>query len=554
MRAAQVAARWTTGGCCPATMGRLTTLILNAAPRADGPPHTQQVDAMNRTKLSALARASFWSLVVLLASGHALVRADDGRASLAGTKPNIIVVMTDDQGYGPVGEHGHPWIRTPHLDELYRTSMRFTRFLVSPTCAPTRSALMTGRHPMRNGVTHTILERERMTLDAVTLPQVLKSAGYATAMFGKWHLGDEEAYQPHRRGFDETFIHGAGGIGQAYDCSCADAPGNKYFDPVIRHNGSFVKTRGFCTDVFFSAALGWIKQARQSEAPFFAYIATNAPHGPFIAPPKNTGRFTDLGFGKAQAGFYGMIENIDENMGRLLEKLDEWQLFDNTVVIFMSDNGMTGAGSGRLGRPLGRTADNRPLLPYNAGMKGLKGSADEGGVRVPFFVRWDGRIKAGQEIDRIAAHIDLFPTLVGLAGADEPAGQVEGRSLLPLIEAPDTEWEDRYLYTHKGRWKTGANPDDFQWQGCAVRNQRFRFVDGIALYDMQEDPGQTTNVIKDHPDVVSAMRSAYDAWWKATRPLMVNEDAPMSPTRPFHVLYEKQVESTGIPAWKPPRL
>ena len=175
---------------------------------------------------------------------------------------------------------------------------------------------------MKNGVTHTILERERMTLKATTLPQVLKQAGYISGIFGKWHLGDEEPYQPHKRGFDEAFIHGAGGIGQAFKCSCADAPGNKYFDPVVRHNGSFVKTKGFCTDIFFTAAMGWIKAKKDGDAPFFAYITTNAPHGPFIAPPKNTKYFTERGFGKTQAGFYGMIENIDENMGRLMGKLE----------------------------------------------------------------------------------------------------------------------------------------------------------------------------------------------------------------------------------------
>lgn len=473
---------------------------------------------------------------------------------LKGSKPNIILVITDDQGYGPVGRHGHPWIRTPHLDSLYDSSAHFTRFLVAPTCAPTRSALMTGRHPMRNGVTHTILERERMTLNATTLPQVLKQAGYTSGIFGKWHLGDEEPYQPHKRGFDEAFIHGAGGIGQAYACSCADAPGNKYFDPVIRHNGSFVKTKGFCTDLFFTSALGWIKQVKERDEPFFAYITTNAPHGPFIAPPKNTKHFTDLGFKPTQAGFYGMIENIDENVGRLLGQLDEWDLFEDTIVIFMSDNGMTGGGSGRGQQTMGRLADGTEMKPFNADMKGLKGSADEGGVRVPFFVRWDGHIKPQQDIDRIAAHIDLLPTLAALAGVTGPEKQVEGRSLLPLIENTKTDWSDRYLFTHKGRWKTGANPDDFQWKGFAVRNQRFRFVENNSLYDMQKDPGQKTNVIEAHPDVVEEMRSAYDKWWKGTRPLMVNEAAPMSPVRPFHELYRKQTGSAGIPDWVPPQL
>lgn len=478
----------------------------------------------------------------------------NGEESLSGTKPNIVLVMTDDQGYGPLGRHGHPWIKTPNLNRLYDTSMHFTRFLVSPTCAPTRSAMMTGRHPMKNGVTHTILERERMTLDATTLPQVLKKVGYTSGIFGKWHLGDEEPYQPHKRGFDEAFIHGAGGIGQAYNCSCADAPNNKYFNPTIRHNGSFVKTEGFCTDLFFTAGLGWIKSVKDDKAPFFAYIATNAPHGPFIAPPKNVKRFTDLGFGEKQAGFYGMIENIDENMGRLLSKMEEWDLLENTIIIFMSDNGMTGGGSGRLGKPMGKTPEGKTLYPYNANMKGLKGSTDEGGVRVPFLVRWDGRIKPGNQVDRIAAHIDLLPTLADLAGASIPKNQVEGRSLVPLIENNDARWNDRYLFTHKGRWKTGANPDDFKMSNFAVRSQKYRLVGTNALYDMEQDPEQTTNVIDQHPTIAKKMLAEYDQFWRHARPLMVNESAKMSPTRPFHEWYNEQLKTIGIPKWDKPEL
>ena len=217
---------------------------------------------------------------------------------------------------------------------------------------------MSGRHPLKNGVTHTILERERMALDTTTLPQVLATVGYTSGIFGKWHLGDEDAYQPHNRGFDEAFIHGGGGISQAYNCSCADAPGNKYFDPVLRHNGKFVKTKGYCTDLFYTAARGWIKKVKDGDKPFFAYITTNAPHGPFIAPPSNTKRFTDRGFDKSPAGFYGMIENIDENIGKLMANLEEWGLLENTIVIFMSDNGMTGGGSGRAGKVLGKLAEH----------------------------------------------------------------------------------------------------------------------------------------------------------------------------------------------------
>ena len=465
--------------------------------------------------------------------------------------PNIILVMTDDQGYPPLARNGHPWIRTPHLDSFFDNSTRFERFLVSPTCSPTRSALMTGRHSMRNGVTHTILERERLTLNAETLPQVLSAVGYQTGIFGKWHLGDEDAYQPHNRGFKEAFIHGAGGIGQAYDCSCADVPNNSYFDPVVRHNGVFRKTRGFCTDVFFAAARDWIGRMASQEQLFFAYITTNAPHGPFLAPEPWKKRFLQAGFSQQQAGFYGMIENIDDNFGQLIALLQERQLLRDTVVIFMSDNGMTGNGAGRPGRPLGKAEDGSELALWNAEMKGFKGSPHEGGLRVPFLVRWDGHWQPGRTITRIAGDIDVFPTIVDLAGGKNPAGQVEGRSLVPLLDDTDSEWQDRYLYTHVGRWKTGEEPNDYQWKNFSVRNQRFRFVNNTELYDMDRDPGQTTNVIEEHPAIVDAMRKAYDQWWKKTRPMMVNETAPMSPVRPFHVHYNEQLKTTGIPDWKP---
>lgn len=470
---------------------------------------------------------------------------------LEGSRPNVIVIITDDQGYPPLGRHGNPWIRTPNLDRMHDASVRFDRFFVCPTCSPTRSALMTGRHPLRNGVSHTVIERERLTLDAVTLPQVLTKAGYQSGIFGKWHLGDEEPYQPHNRGFTETFIHGAGGIGQAFDCSCADVPGNRYFDPIIRHNTKFVQTEGFCTDVFFTAALGWIREKSLERQPFFAYIATNAPHDPFVARDQDKQRFLDLGFTDQQAGYFGMIENIDQNVGRLQEKLRQWKLLENTVVIFMSDNGMSQGGWQPPNKALGKTAEGVKLFPFNAGMRGLKGSPDEGGVRVPFFFQWEGRVEAGKEIPQIAAHIDLFPTIAALAGAELPTGQVEGRSLLPLIAGSNTEWPDRTLVTHTGRWPQFADPAGYQWKGASLRNQRFRLVNNEALYDMQADPGQTKNVIDQHPELVNRLRKEYDQWWKQTLPLLVNEQVPSSKIKPFHELFHAQQAADGIPQWQP---
>jgi len=467
--------------------------------------------------------------------------------ALADKPPNLIVVITDDQGYAPLGAHGHPWIRTPHLDALHEKSVRFGRFLVSPTCSPTRAALLTGRHPLKNGVTHTIWERERLALGSTTLAEVLAESGYATGIFGKWHLGDEDAYQPGERGFDEVFIHGAGGIGQSFKSSCADVPDNSYFDPVVRHNGRFVKTRGFCTDVFFDAALGWIDERKDDDAPFFCWLATNAPHGPFLAPEEDKRRFKEAGFPEKHAGFYGMIENIDANLGRLVAKLEAWRLMEDTVLIFMSDNGMAGSGGGEADEELAPG-----FVAWNAGMKGLKGTVDEGGVRVPFLVRADGRFEGGRTIEEPAAHIDLMPTFAALAEADLPAGQVEGLDLGPLLRGESERLPDRFLFTHRGRWKVGSDPDKAQWNDFAVRDRRFRYVNGTALFDMIEDPGQTTNVIDQHPDRVAAMRAAYQRFWREARPLMVNEDAEMSPTRPYHQAYRAQKEADGIPDWDEP--
>ena len=460
--------------------------------------------------------------------------------------PNIILIMTDDQGYAPVGAHGHPWLLTPNMDRLHATSTVFERFLVSPTCSPTRAAIMSGRHPLKNGITHTILERERMALSAVTLPQVLAKVGYKSGIFGKWHLGDEEEYQPGSRGFDEVFIHGAGGIGQAFECSCADAPGNKYFDPVIRHNGKFVKTKGFCTDVFFEKAADWISGMKDADEPFFAYIATNAPHGPFLAPESAKKRFLEMGFSEKQAGFYGMIENIDTNLGVLMGKMDGWKLWEDTVFIFMSDNGMT-RSPGTARTVYGTDADGEKLKGYNAGMRGYKGSLDEGGARVPFFIRWDGKTEAGKEVDEVVAHIDLLPTLAGLAGVDFPQGQVEGRDFWPLVVSEKADWPKRYLFDHRARWNTGKNPNDFKWMTFSVRGPKYRLVGKNQLFDMAADPGQKVNVAEENPEVVKEMLAAYEKFWDEARPLMVNEDAPMSKTRPYHVWYAEQLENGGIP-------
>ena len=491
--------------------------------------------------MRSICSALLVSLMVLSGCTSTKGAKSDG---LTHARPNIILVMTDDQGYGDLACHGHPYLKTPNLDKLYTQSTRFTDFHVSPTCAPTRSALMSGNVPFKNGVTHTILERERMALSSYTLAQALQKTGYATGIFGKWHLGDEDAYQPDNRGFDEVFIHGGGGIGQKYPGSCADVPGNSYFDPVIRHNDTFVKTKGFCTDVFFQQALGWIKQRKASDQPFFAYIPTNAPHGPFLCPDKYKPYLTKHTDNPRRVGFYGMIHNIDDNMGVLMAKLDEWGLSDNTLLIFMSDNGSA-------------------MGDYPAGMKGKKNSPDEGGSRVPAFWRWPGKLKAGQDIDTMLRHVDYFPTLAAIAGAKVPDG-LDGRSMLPLLVDPQAKWAHRDTVFHCGRWsKAGApgnwgkgptTPESHKYKKCAVRNERWRLVNHDELYDIQADPGQTTNVIDQHPAVAQRMRAVYEQWWDEVRPKMVNEDAPLLDYHPVIRRYEKQKAQRGIPEWTPPKL
>jgi arylsulfatase A-like enzyme len=442
--------------------------------------------------------------------------------SLAGTRPNIILIMTDDQGYGELGCHGNPMIKTPNLDRLYHQSVRFTDFHVSPTCSPTRASLMTGRHEFRSGVTHTILERERLSLKATTIAQVLKAAGYATGIFGKWHLGDEDAYQPNQRGFEEVFIHGAGGIGQTYPGSCGDAPGNTYFSPAILHNGTFVKTDGFCTDVFFAQATKWIEGQSKKDSPFFAYIVPNAPHGPYVCPDACKKPYLDAGLGDQDAAYYGMITNIDDNVGRMLKNLTQWGLDEKTLVLFMTDNGHA---RGNL---------------YNAGMRGSKGGPYQGGTRVPAFFRWTGTLPTGVDVDKLTAHIDLFPTFAELAGAKIPGTvKLDGRSVVPLLRDPNADWPDRYVFVHQGRWDRGLAAQS-KYKNCAVRNSRFRFVNNGELYDIKNDPGEKTNVIAQHPDVVERMRQAYDQWWDEVLPAMENEDAVGPKVNPFKERYWKQ--------------
>jgi len=454
------------------------------------------------------------------------------KLQIVGRRPNIIFVLTDDQGYGDVSAHGNPILRTPHLDQLHATSVRLTDFHVSPTCAPTRSALFTGRHEFYNGISHTIYERERLTLDATTLATVLNRAGYSTGIFGKWHLGDQPEYQPDQRGFDELFIHGGGGIGQSYPGSCGDAPGNSYFDPTILHNGKFERTSGFCTDVFFQQATDWMDQQRKLGKPFFAYIPTNAPHGPFTAKPEDAALYSDQVKEQKLAHFFGMIHNIDQNVGQLIAKLRHWEIAQDTLLIFMNDNGTA----------LGHTV-------HSAGMRGQKGSAWLGGTRVTCWWNWPGTLQP-RSVDALTAHIDFFPTVAEIAGASlspEVTAQVHGRSLVPLLSDSTDQWPDRTLMTHVGRWPKLANPDGYKYTMAAVRSGRWSLISprggtvpNWQLYDLTTDYQQKFDVSENHPDVVEQLSQRFEAWWTDIKPNLINEQVIGPKLNPLAELYWRQ--------------
>jgi arylsulfatase A-like enzyme len=415
--------------------------------------------------------------------------------------PNVIVVLTDDQGYGDLGIHGNQHIRTPNIDRFAREGARFERFYVSPVCAPTRASLMTGRYYYRSGVIHTSRGAARMHGDETTLAEMLKKRGYRTGIFGKWHLGDNYPMRPIDQGFEEALVHKSGGITQS-----PDQP-NSYFDPLLWRNGKPERASGYCTDVFFDAALDFI--GRHRGEPFFAYIATNAPHTPLEVAEDLAAPYRRLGLDDTTARIYGMVENIDRNFGRLLERLEEWGLRDNTLIVFFTDNG--------------------PQQPrFNAGLRDLKTTTYEGGIRVPSFWQWPGRIPSGRTIRPIAAHIDIAPTILEAAGAEPPAGRpFDGRSLLPLLSGSSEGWPARTLFFQVHR---GLTPTPYQ--NAAVVNEDYKLVLGsgtfsnedlqiadpvLELYDLSRDPGESHSLAAREPDRVADLKKRYDAWFRDVR-------------------------------------
>jgi arylsulfatase A-like enzyme len=410
-------------------------------------------------------------------------------------KPNILLILTDDQGYGDFSIHGNPHLQTPHIDRLGQSGVRFDRFYVNSFCAPTRAALLTGRWPLRtgcHGVTH---NREAMRPSEVTLAEALRGAGYRSACIGKWHNGEQYPFTPMGQGFDEAFGFNNGHW-------------NNYFDPMLLRGSQPEQTKGYITDVLTDEAMKFI--TANKTRPFFCYLAYNAPHSPYQVPDRYFDKFKAKGFDNTVAAFYGMCENLDDNVGRLLAHLEAENLADNTIVLFLTDNGGT-AG----------------VKTYNAGMRGGKTSVHEGGTRVPLFMRWPAAKWQPHLAAPIVSHIDLFPTLLDLCGVKAPDGpKVDGITLRPLLEkAGRAAWPERTLFTHNPIDETNKFPG-------AVRTQRHRLVREIKgpaggsnakandasatpwqLYDMESDPSETKDIAADHPDIVQQLSARYDAWF-----------------------------------------
>ena len=423
----------------------------------------------------------------------------------AANRPNVLLIVTDDQGFGDFSAHGNPHLKTPVFDRLAEQSVEFNRFFVSPVCAPTRASMLTGRYWLRGGVWGVTGGKETMRTEETTVAEILRSAGYRTGIFGKWHNGEHYPCTPQAQGFDEFFGFRAGHW-------------NQYFNPTLEHNGQPVQTKGFITDILTDEAIKFLEQsAPQSAAdilsaeekasgrrrnvgpkstvrpqnPFFCYVPYNAPHAPFQVPDKYFDPFKKLGLDDETAAVYGLCANLDENIGRLLAKLDDLKLTENTIVIFMTDNG---ANTDR----------------FNAGMRGRKGSVHEGGTRVPLLVRWPGKLKP-HKVDEIAAHVDLLPTLLDLCNVPISSNaSLDGTNLRPLLENSTNTWRARTLFTFHPR---GENPGQFPG---AARTQQYRLVNegkGYELYDMLADPGETKDIAASNPEIVRQLSSEYETWF-----------------------------------------
>jgi arylsulfatase A-like enzyme len=397
----------------------------------------------------------------------------------AADRPNIVIILADDQGWGDLSVSGNTSIKTPNVDSLARDGVKLDRFYVCPVCSPTRAEMLTGRYHARTGVRGVSTGQERMNTDEKTLADAFKAAGYATGAFGKWHNGSQWPYHPNARGFDEYYGFTSGHWGE-------------YFDPPLDHNGQPVRGKGYVADDFTDHAMAFIE--KNKDKPFLCYLPFNTPHSPFAVPQEYWNRFKDKAIAPRTNGggkedpdetrcVLAMCENIDWNVGRVLKRLDDLKLSDNTIVIYFSDNGPS-------------------TWRWNGDMKGKKGMTDEGGVRSPFFIRWLGKLPAGSIVKEITGAIDLLPTLTAMAGVKRVGDKhLDGRDITPLLKGSKTEWPERIIFNNLGL-------------NLSVRTQQHRLDHQGALFDMIADPGQTKDIAADKPDIAAQLTSAAAAWRK----------------------------------------
>ena len=440
-------------------------------------------------------------------------------------RPNVIVIMSDDQGGGDYGFLGNSVIRTPELDSMFQQSALLSRFYVSPVCAPTRASLMTGRYNYRTRCIDTYVGRAMMDPSEITIAEFLRDAGYRTGIYGKWHLGDNYPMRPMDQGFQDCLVHRGGGIGQPSDPIGAEG---KYTDPTLFKNGVETPMKGYCTDLYFDAAMKFIETSVEEKENFFTYIATNAPHGPFHDVPEKLYReylkadFTPILVNKLRpqrlkaetdklARIAAMITNIDENVGRLFKKLDSLGIRENTIVIYLNDNGPN-------------------TMRYVGNMRGMKTHVDEGGVRSPLLLHWPEKVAARKTTNVLCAHIDLLPTIMDACGVELPSDhKVDGRSFLPLLTNDNAPWPKRQvvLQTHRGNapqkfhhfalheepWKL-VHPSGFGKESFAGQPH-------LQLYNLNKDPRQQNDVSKQYPAVFKRLTKSYEAWFadvSSTRP------------------------------------
>ena len=407
--------------------------------------------------------------------------------------PNVLLVLTDGQGYGDLSSSGNPQLHTPNLDRLRAASTDFSHCIAAPGGTATRAEILSGKHEFRCGVSHRGAGRNLIRPEVPLLPEILLAAGYRTAMIGTWALGEAFPCRPEDRGFEDVLVHGGDAIGQTQDHWA-----NSYVDPWLRRQSGWQKTTGYCTQVFVNEAKHWLAARAADQRAFFLYLALNVPHAPYEAPAGTADPFLKAGLAEPTASFYAMIEDLDARVGDLLAELERLKLSTNTIVVFLGDSGSA-------------------IGAWNAGMRGIKGSPDEGGVRVPACLRWPGKFAANRVVDALTSPLDLFQTLAACCTVALPSGwSGDGIDLAPVLLGAADFPKQRMLFTHVGQWPGDDSPERYRSQGFAVRDPRW-LLSGLELFDVAADPGQQHNLFEQQPAEVTRLLGAYGFWWNSLR-------------------------------------